>query len=179
MLAEPLSGKEDVLQVDEVKVFYCSRTHSQLTQFVHEVRRVRFPPTPCVDATNVVPTKDMDVQVTMKHLPLGSRKSLCINPEVTKLGSAAVINERCLELQQPNTPKEHRCLFLPNKENQPLVNDFRDYTLAKVRDIEDLGQLGKRLSICPYYAARSAIKPSEVCSSWLEVWSPSVDSGKS
>ena len=79
-----------------------------------------------------------------------------------KLGSAAAINERCLELQQPDTPKDQKCPFVPKKENETLVNEFRDHTLAKIRDIEDLGALGKRIGICPYYATRSTIKPSEV-----------------
>ena len=98
-----------------------------------------------------------------KHLTLGSRKNLCINPKVNIPGrSATAINERCVELQQSGTSSEHKCAFLPNKENQPLVNDFRDHSLATIRDIEELGTLGKQLGICPYYASRSAIKPSEI-----------------
>lgn len=106
--------------------------------------------------------KPIASNAVVKHLPLGSRKNLCINPKVSKLGSATAINERCLELQQPETPKDHKCPFVLNKENEALVNDFRDHTLAKVRDIEDLGSLGKKLGICPYYSSRATIKPSEV-----------------
>ena len=32
-----------------------------------------------------------------------------------------------------------------------------DHALAAVRDIEDLGALGARLGVCPYYASRSAL----------------------
>lgn len=98
----------------------------------------------------------------MKHLTLGSRKNLCINHKVNKLKSLTAINERCSELQQSGTPKEHKCVFLPNSENQPLVNTFRDHSLATIRDIEDMGALGKQIGICPYYASRSAIKPAEI-----------------
>lgn len=98
----------------------------------------------------------------LKHLTLGSRKNLCVNPSVNKLNSVTAINERCLELQQPSTVQEHKCAFLPNKDNQPLVNDFRDHALATIRDIEDMGSLGKKIGICPYYALRSAIKPAEI-----------------
>jgi chromosome transmission fidelity protein 1 len=97
-----------------------------------------------------------------KHLTLGSRKNLCINPMVNKLSSVAAINERCLEFQQTSTSQEHKCMFLPNKDNQPLVNEFRDHALATLRDIEDMGSLGKQIGICPYYASRSAIKPAEI-----------------
>ncbi|CAL3969756.1 unnamed protein product [Diplocarpon coronariae] len=153
----PIAPQEDDDdEKEEVKIFYCSRTHSQLTQFINELRRVEFPPS----------LKDEDAKPTdtenLKHLTLGSRKNLCINPKVSKLNSLAAINERCSELQQSSTAKEHKCVFLPNKENQTLVNTFRDHALATIKDIEDMGALGKQIGICPYYASRSAIKPAEI-----------------
>lgn len=81
---------------------------------------------------------------------------------MTKLKSLSAINERCAELQQSGVAREHKCAFLPNKENKPLVNTFRDHTLATIRDIEDLGLLGKQIGICPYYASRSGIKQAEI-----------------
>jgi chromosome transmission fidelity protein 1 len=138
------------------QIFYCSRTHSQLTQFINELKRVNFPPT--IKETD---TKDTDIE-DLKHLTLGSRKNLCINPLVNKLNSLTAVNERCSELQQSGTAKEHKCIFLPNKENQALVHSYRDHALATIRDIEDMGSLGKEIGICPYYASRSAIKPAEI-----------------
>lgn len=61
------------------------------------------------------------------------------------------------------TSQESRCQFLPGKDDQVVVRDFRDHTLAKIRDIEDLANLGKKMGVCPYYASRPTIKPSEVC----------------
>lgn len=111
----------------------------------------------------VDPAKTTELAEELKHLTLGSRKNLCINPKVAKPGaSVTIINERCLELQQPSTSKDKRCPYLPNKDNEILVNDFRDHALAKIRDIEDFGKLGKRIGICPYYASRAAVKPAEV-----------------
>jgi len=81
---------------------------------------------------------------------------------VNRLNSVTAINEHCAELQKSGTAQEHKCVFLPNNENQSLVNDFRDHALATIRDIEDMGSLGKELGICPYYASRSAIKPAEI-----------------
>ncbi|KAH7382985.1 helicase C-terminal domain-containing protein [Cadophora sp. MPI-SDFR-AT-0126] len=148
--------EEDDEVEDEIKIFYCSRTHSQLTQFINELRRVQFPPS-IRDET----TKSTDTE-GLKHLTLGSRKNLCISPKVNKLSSLTAINERCSELQQSSTPKEHKCGFLPNQENQTLVNTFRDHSLATIRDIEDMAELGKQIGICPYYASRAAIKPAEI-----------------
>jgi len=63
------------------KVFYCSRTHSQLSQFLHELKRV-FGSTVCAVA-------------------LGSRKQLCVNdalPRNERLNEACVV--RRLPLQR-------------------------------------------------------------------------------
>ncbi|KAF2858889.1 DNA repair helicase [Piedraia hortae CBS 480.64] len=140
-------------EVDELKIFVCSRTHSQLSQFVGELQRVRLPPGLPDDEKT---TEDL------KHLSLGSRQNLCINPKVVKLDKPTAINERCIELQKPGIPTDEKCPFLPGKDNQDLVLDFRDHALARVRDIEDAAGLGRKLGICPYYASRSAIGPAEV-----------------
>ena len=156
------SSDDDLLPADELKIFYCSRTHSQLTQFVQELRRVNFPGPSWAEKETISSITDSEGKIQIKHLPLGSRKNLCINPKVSNLGSAQSINERCLELQQPETPKDQKCPLLPSGETELLVNEFRDYTLANIRDIEDLGSLGKKIGICPYYASRPTIKPVEV-----------------
>lgn len=142
---------------DETKIFFCSRTHSQLTQFTSELDRVKMPPAVMSDDNSEVDVLVEDV----RHLTLGSRKNLCINSKVSRLGNATAINERCVELQQAGSA-EGRCPHMPSKENESLLNDFRDHALAKIRDIEDLGSLGKRLGVCPYYASRPAIPYSEV-----------------
>lgn len=160
MLPHSTSEADDIQLVDETKVFYCSRTHSQLVQFVREIRRVKLRPSPWLD--DIDAAAGTNEHSCVKHLSLASRKNLCIHPQVSTLGSPVAINERCLELQQQGTPEEQKCSFLPNKNNVDLVNDFRDHALAKIRDIEDLGALGKKIGICPYYATRATIKPSEV-----------------
>lgn len=59
------SSEEDVEDDDEeeepLKVFFCSRTHSQLSQFVGELKRTKF-------------------ATSLQTVSLGSRKTLCINP---------------------------------------------------------------------------------------------------
>lgn len=104
----------------------------------------------------------VELEERVKHISLGSRKNLCINPKVSSLENATAINERCLELQQPGVRAEQKCPFLPSKEDEALSLQFRDHTLATVKDIEDIGRVGKRIGICPYYASRSVVKHSEV-----------------
>lgn len=153
--------EEDAEMPDELKILFCSRTHSQLSQFSNELRRVHMPPAIELDPPDPG-AEEEDLPEEIKHLTLGSRKNLCINPNVNKLGNATAINERCLELQQSGNSADCKCPHLPNKENETLVHEFRDHALARIRDIEDLGVIGKKLGICPYYASRPAIRPSEV-----------------
>jgi chromosome transmission fidelity protein 1 len=96
----------------------------------------------------------------VKHLPLSSRQKLCINPAVSRLGSLAAINDRCAELQKPKAAS--KCQFLPSDRTLAQTHEFRDTALATLPDIEDLHSLGKSLSVCPYYASRSAIPGAEI-----------------
>ena len=152
---------EEVAAAEEMKIFFCSRTHSQLTQFVQEARKVQLPAPAWMTKSDSSDERKM--QTLIKHLPLGSRKHLCINPKVAQSGNVAAINEKCLELQKSDTPKDQRCEFLPSKDDDNLVNEFRNFGLARIRDIEDLGDVGRRMEICPYYASRAMVQPSEVC----------------
>ncbi|KAL8735596.1 MAG: hypothetical protein Q9166_000765 [cf. Caloplaca sp. 2 TL-2023] len=123
-LGEPSEATRDGSELeitDELKVFFCSRTHSQLTQFVNELRRVKLPEGPWFDGQKKYLAKIVQQESVIKHLPLGSRKNLCINHNVLGAGSTMAINERCLDLQQPSIPQEKKCPFLPNKENEVLV----------------------------------------------------------
>lgn len=144
---------------DELKIFFCSRTHSQLSQFVGELQRVRLP-------AGLPPTQQTadieDLPEEVKQITLGSRKNLCINSKVNKLTSQTAINERCMELQQSNTPSDKKCQYIPSKDDESLVLDFKDHALASIRDIEGLADIGRKLGICPYYASRPAVAPAEM-----------------
>lgn len=125
------------------KVYYASRTHSQLGQFINEIKRTTF--------------ADTNVGTPIKVTPLGSRANYCINPEVTKLKDPSAINERCLELQR-ETNLEKRCPFIKSKQ----VNLLKEEILTTVQDIEDIVSRGKTLGSCPYYAARMSVAETEV-----------------
>ncbi|EFR02642.1 hypothetical protein MGYG_05640 [Nannizzia gypsea CBS 118893] len=167
-LLERLKGPTQQTDVDEdeesVKIIYCSRTHSQLIQFAQEMRRVMpissIPPGLGDDLKEEKEGKVPEEGEWIKHTPLASRKTLCINPSVRTLSSATAINERCLELQRPNVAAEHKCPYLPTKENELKTSQFQDHLLSRVNDIEDLPPLGTKVGICPYYASRTAIRAS-------------------
>ncbi|KAI1882536.1 hypothetical protein AGOR_G00251760 [Albula goreensis] len=147
---------DDDLEEDHVtKIYYCSRTHSQLAQFVHEVQKSPF-------------------AADISLVSLGSRQNLCINEDVRKLGSVQLINDRCMELlknkhekkEKPaeEEPKRRRgaakavCPFYKHDGLQAL----RDEVLVKVRDIEQLVAQGRETKACPYYGGRLAIPAAQL-----------------
>uniref|UniRef100_A0A2K5D6L5 DEAD/H-box helicase 11 n=1 Tax=Aotus nancymaae TaxID=37293 RepID=A0A2K5D6L5_AOTNA len=155
--ASGVDEDEDDLEEEHVtKVYYCSRTHSQLAQFVHEVKKSPF---------------GKDVRL----VSLGSRQNLCVNEDVKSLGSVQLINDRCVDMQrsrhekkkgaEEEKPKRRRqekqaaCPFY-NHEQMGLL---RDEALAEVKDIEQLLALGKEARACPYYGSRLAIPAAQLC----------------
>ncbi|PKS12323.1 hypothetical protein jhhlp_001623 [Lomentospora prolificans] len=152
--------RDDAEDKLEDEIFYASRTHSQLSQFISELRRPSFPPS--YTRTQSSPEKDKPHEKEhVKLIPLSSRQQLCINPSVAKLGSLSAINDKCAELQQSKT-KDKKCKFMPGEETLSQTHQFRDTALATLPDIEDLYTLGKSLAVCPYYASRTAIPASEI-----------------
>ncbi|PNY29008.1 ATP-dependent RNA helicase chl1, partial [Tolypocladium capitatum] len=147
--------EDEELLEEEIKIYYTSRTHSQLSQFISELRRPSFP-----SSLPSSVAKERQATETVKLLPLSSRQRLCINPSVSRLGSAQAINDRCAELQQ-NKPGK-KCSYVPKEELISQTHQFRDTALATLPDIEDLHRLGKSLSVCPYYASRTALPGAEI-----------------
>ncbi|XP_038011546.1 ATP-dependent DNA helicase DDX11 isoform X4 [Motacilla alba alba] len=145
---------DDDLEEEHVtKIYYCSRTHSQLSQFVHEVQKSPF-------------GKDT------RLVSLGSRQNLCVNEEVRRLGTLQLINDRCMEMQknkhekksnEENEGKKRRvsrtvCPFYSFEQMQFL----RDEVLVEVKDIEQLVSLGRETKACPYYGSRFAIPAAQL-----------------
>jgi len=144
---------DDDYEVDEEdtsrRIFFCSRTHSQLSQFVREVKKSPF---------------GSDISL----VSLASRAVMCVNPSVKKLPSQAAINEKCLELgkkkskstaldDDSNPTKKSKtgsgCPY--NKNTGTAV--LRDQAVLAIHDIEDLVAAGRKNQSCPYYASRSAV----------------------
>ncbi|KAK9867288.1 hypothetical protein WJX84_000351 [Apatococcus fuscideae] len=148
------SHSPGVLPKKRAQVFFCSRTHSQLSQVIQEIGRTPF--------------KD-----SLSFVPLGSRKALCVNASVQKLGSAARMNERCLELQKPVAKKRRSsgdpkqaskgsagCPYL--KASAKRQQRLQAQILEQVMDVEDLAIQGQQHRSCPYYATRHALPAADV-----------------
>jgi chromosome transmission fidelity protein 1 len=167
---DPSLGEAELPQPPHKRqIIFCSRTHSQLTQFVGELHR-----TPFADSVSLV--------------ALASRRALCINDDVLRLGAPQLINERCLDLQRPgggrkkaagtaaedadgavrprgirakgSSSKSSRCPYLATGTKSAATTN--DLILAQPLDVEELARLGRRRSVCPYYAARRALPEADV-----------------
>ncbi|KAK2578682.1 hypothetical protein KPH14_012170 [Odynerus spinipes] len=143
------SEEEEEQQTHNTTIFFCSRTHSQLSQFVRELKRSPY---------------SQDVAV----VTLASRHNYCVNKSVKQLKNNNLINERCLQLQKKKvTRKEEKtikrskttksCPFLPG--NQELL---QAELLSNIRDIEEVTQKGEELSTCAYYAVRKSIQDGQL-----------------
>nr|XP_053603575.1 ATP-dependent DNA helicase DDX11 isoform X2 [Plodia interpunctella] len=153
------SDYEDIIEKEDdcqnCKIFIGSRTHSQLSQFVGEVKRTIF--------------KDTRV------VTLASRQHYCINSNVSKLKNVHLINERCLDLQKSKTKstavdedgkvlkktKVKSCSGCPYY-NQGNIARLKERMLVDIMDMEDIVKCGKELKACPYYASRAAMDEAEV-----------------
>eukprot|EP00941_MAST-03F_sp_MAST-3F-sp1_P004301 g4301.t1 len=148
------------------KVIYCSRTHSQLSQFMGEVRKTVFGNPVLPSAFSSLPHKNDNEneknpkidRMYVRCIALGSRKNLCVNKDV-RWRSSAAINEKCLQMQRNSDKKSGSACGHFDKGSQKL---FGDHAMIKIRDIEDLSMLGEEMGSCPYYGSRKNIPLAEL-----------------
>ncbi|WVQ69797.1 uncharacterized protein L199_008017 [Kwoniella botswanensis] len=147
---------------DLPKIYYTSRTHTQLRQLTSELLKTSFPVSDPHSTAHDPSSSDKSKGVSL--VPLGSRKQLCINDKVRSLAKNSVggderLNEACLDMQKSG---KTRCEYLPSKAEEGIMLDARDSVLASVKDIEDIVAIGRKSCVCPYYATRRAVKQSQI-----------------
>ncbi|KAI3629111.1 hypothetical protein CBS9595_000183 [Malassezia furfur] len=132
------------------RIYYASRTHSQLAQLIHELKRTPF---------------GRDAQEVVRTISLGSRRQMCVNAHVQRIGATfgmEAMNERCLELMESRSRTspahaEKRCPYLPPADaaGDAKMDTFRDHAL-------ELVALGKEMHVCPYFGARRAVADAQL-----------------
>ena len=102
-------------------IIYASRTHSQLSQVVRELRNTRYRP---------------------KHAVLGSREQMCVHPKVKKpTATSTTINHDCSALN-----KDRKCKFKNRLDGftapstDPTTGEWNN--TQPVMDMEDLVSMG-------------------------------------
>ncbi|KAJ8723007.1 hypothetical protein PYW07_004187 [Mythimna separata] len=116
------------------KIIYSSRTHSQLTQAMQELKRSSY----------------KHVKATV----LGSRDQMCIHPEVSKETN----NMNKVHMCQLRV-KSRTCHFYNNVESK---KEDRAVKGDEILDIEDLVTVGKKLKCCPYYLSKELKQDADI-----------------
>lgn len=117
------------------QIFFASRTHTQLTQAISELRRIKFAPT--LSTANVSPSfpgnaTGKDDSIDLHHVPqtravpLGSRKNLCINDDLVA------------SLRRDKKP--------PRGKEQPLAAGRAQGKDNSARDVGDLDEACRELN---------------------------------
>ncbi|NXL36597.1 RTEL1 helicase, partial [Glaucidium brasilianum] len=117
---------------DIPKIIYASRTHSQLTQVINELKNTVYRPKVCV---------------------LGSREQLCINPEVKRQENSHTQIYMC---RMKVTARA--CHFYNNVEEKSTEKEL----VESIMDIEDLVKNGNKHRACPYYLSRSLKQQADI-----------------
>ncbi|CAG2057218.1 unnamed protein product, partial [Timema podura] len=116
------------------KIIYASRTHSQLSQAIQELKRTNY----------------SHVKVAI----LGSRDQMCIHPEVSKeLNNANKVHMCQLKVSS------RTCYFYTNMDS---TKENRIFTEGGILDIEDLVKEGRKLRFCPYYMSKEMKQQADI-----------------
>lgn len=115
------------------KIIYSSRTHSQISQAIQELKRTSY---------NYV-----------KAAVIGSRDQLCIHPDLEKESNTNKIQLCKIKVTTRS------CHFHNRLEGQKDNPQFKD---ASVLDIEDIVRIGKKLKCCPYYASKELMENADI-----------------
>lgn len=116
------------------KIIYASRTHSQLTQAMQELKRTSYS--------------------FMRAVVLGSRDQLCIHPEVMREQGNSNKVQLCKLRIQTRT-----CSFYNRVESKKDSPELKEQS---VMDIEDLVKVGQKLKVCPYYASKELTSDADI-----------------
>ena len=116
-------------------ILYASRTHTQLSQVVGELKATSYKP---------------------KMVVLGSRDQLCINPRMSK-HKGVVLNTNCSALCA-----QRKCMYRNNLDSYTGAAEGSNGASSPIMDIEDLLTIGKKDSICGYYYSREEVERADL-----------------
>ncbi|ETP31511.1 hypothetical protein F442_19631 [Phytophthora nicotianae P10297] len=140
----PGPDKPKTKRVVPPRIFFCSRTHSQLAQVVDELKNC---PVSYLDSPEDSNTYTKQLQTCV----LGSKRNMCVNRKVNK--DPSQVDEKCrLALEGAS------CSYFRKRKK---TNDLRR-TVPPVWDIEDLVKLAQKHRECAYFHARDALDHANI-----------------
>ncbi|KAE8752827.1 regulator of telomere elongation helicase 1-like 1 [Frankliniella occidentalis] len=161
----PVSGQSDFKPPKSHKIYFCSRTHSQIMQAIQEFKNTGY----------------QHLRTTV----LASRNHLCIHPSAKKAGGN--LDNKCRSLRKKtkcdapdplvipdieDVPKkcqkcncDHTCPFYTNfQEMKKAKGDELDFpfTFSGAFDQKTLIEKCKKYSVCPFYMSRHLKETADV-----------------
>ena len=118
------------------KIYYATRTHSQIAQIVAELARTSYKP---------------------QSVVLGSREHYCVNKKVKKSGN---VNEECKRLMDVSAGGDGRGCFYAGQAASKLASVAKNH--PDPLDIEDLMKMGAKKRGCPYFASKMMAESADI-----------------
>ena len=127
------------------QIIFCSRTHTQLEQFVSEMKKTVW--------WKDVPSTNGEGSFAVRPIQMTSRMHVCLNNEILEKSKQRSdrLNDLC---------KDSSCVYKTPANVSKMVDRMRVRSI----DIEELIQEGKHKDnmACPYYVARKAASLTEL-----------------
>ncbi|TNN13055.1 Fanconi anemia group J protein, partial [Schistosoma japonicum] len=128
-----LSSDDNKSIPESPKIYYCTRTHRQISQVIKELRKTKY--------------KNMKMSI------LSSRKHTCINPDIS---STPNVTDACHNLLSSGV-----CTYdMPRKSD--LSHAINKLDRSGPWDIEDLVHALTPLPSCPYFCSRSLARSADI-----------------
>ncbi|KAK6590483.1 helicase [Cryptosporidium xiaoi] len=124
------------------KIFITSRTHSQLSQYIDEIKKIK-------------KNNNNEFIDSLSIVPLASRTQLCVHNKVKKYNSS-IIKDVCHSYTNQRDVNKDKCTF---KEGSIIL---AKKCLLEPLNIEELCTLALELNACPYYATKIASQFSDI-----------------
>ncbi|EFC43746.1 predicted protein, partial [Naegleria gruberi] len=118
------------------KIIFTSRTHSQLTHAIKELKKSAYTP---------------------EIVVMGSREQSCINPDVISLKGFQQIS-KCTSLVRSGGCKYYTNFTSLKKSGELFTHEKED----EIEDIEDLLEKGLKRCFCPFFYSREKQKVAEI-----------------
>ncbi|VDL72183.1 unnamed protein product [Nippostrongylus brasiliensis] len=136
--AKHSSGSAPPLSSFLPRIYYCSRTHSQLSQVVRELNRTTY----------------KDIRTTV----VGSRDQLCIHEKVSKVQDTRVKTSMC------NAMVSKRSCHYFNNWDKTSIDQLNSLFMesGNIPDIEDMVVIGQKHRICPFFRCRQMQETAEL-----------------
>ena len=113
------------------KIIYASRTHTQISQVIKELKNTVYKP---------------------KMAVIGSRDQLCLHPKVMNIQNQMAKIHTCHA-----KIKQRSCVHYTNVEQK-----ISDAVFNEIMDIEELVEVTKTKTMCPYYTSRELFKSADI-----------------